>query len=68
MKNKIKQFREEKKISQQELAELLNVSRQTINSIENGKFDPSLNLTIKIVRFFKKDLEEIFQINDSKEV
>ena len=68
MKNKIKQFREEKKISQQELAELLNVSRQTINSIENGKFDPSLNLTIKIVRFFKKDLEEIFQMNDSKEV
>ena len=68
MKNKIKQFREEKKISQQELAELLNVSRQTINSIENGKFDPSLNLTIKIDRFFKKDLEEIFQMNDSKEV
>ncbi len=67
MKNKIKQFREEKKISQQELAELLNVSRQTINSIENGKFDPSLNLTIKIVRFFKKDLEEIFQMNDLKE-
>ena len=67
MKNKIKQFREEKKISQQELAELLNVSRQTINSIENGKFDPSLNLTIKIVRFFKRDLEEIFQMNDLKE-
>lgn len=67
MKNKIKQFREEKKISQQKLAELLNVSRQTINSIENGKFDPSLNLTIKIVRFFKKDLEEIFQMNDLKE-
>jgi putative transcriptional regulator len=67
VKNKIKQFREEKKISQQELAELLNVSRQTINSIENGKFDPSLNLTIKIVRFFKKDLEEIFQMNDLKE-
>jgi len=67
VKNKIKQFLEEKKISQQELAELLNVSRQTINSIENGKFDPSLNLTIKIVRFFKKDLEEIFQMNDLKE-
>jgi putative transcriptional regulator len=67
VKNKIKQFREEKKIGQQELAELLNVSRQTINSIENGKFDPSLNLTIKIVRFFKKDLEEIFQMNDLKE-
>jgi len=67
VKNKIKQFREEKKISQQEFAELLNVSRQTINSIENGKFDPSLNLTIKIVRFFKKDLEEIFQMNDLKE-
>ena len=60
MKNNIKQLRNEMKISQKDLAESLNVSRQTINSIETGKFDPSLALTIKITRFFNKNLEEIF--------
>lgn len=60
MKNNIKKFRAEKKISQKQLAEYLKVSRQTINAIETGKFDPSLTLSIKITRFFKKDLEEIF--------
>ena len=53
----------EKRISQQKLAENLGVSRQTINSIEKGRFDPSLKLTIKIVRFFDKDLESIFKID-----
>ncbi len=60
MKNNIKQLRNELKISQKDLAESLNVSRQTINAIETGKFDPSLTLTIKITRFFDKSLEEIF--------
>ena len=60
MKNNIKKLRSEKAISQKQLAEYLNVSRQTINAIETGKFDPSLKLTIKITRFFKKHLEEIF--------
>ena len=60
MKNNIKKLRTEKKISQQQLADNLQVSRQTINAIETGKFDPSLRLTIKITRFFKKHLEEIF--------
>ncbi len=60
MKNNIKKLRSEKAISQKELAEYLNVSRQTINAIETGKFDPSLTLSIKITRFFKKNLEEIF--------
>lgn len=63
MKNKIKKLRRELKISQQKLAENLDVSRQTINSIEKGRFDPSLKLTIKIVRFFDKDLESIFKID-----
>ena len=63
MKNKIKELRRELKISQQKLAESLDVSRQTINSIEKGRFDPSLKLTIKIVRFFDKDLESIFKID-----
>ena len=60
MKNNINQLRNELKMSQKDLAESLNVSRQTINAIETGKFDPSLTLTIKITRFFNKNLEEIF--------
>ena len=60
MKNNIKQLRNEMNFSQKDLAESLNVSRQTINAIETGKFDPSLTLTIKITRFFNKRLEEIF--------
>ena len=60
MKNNIKKLRNELKISQKDLAEALNVSRQTINAIETGKFDPSLTLTIKITRFFNNSLEEIF--------
>ena len=60
MKNNIKKLRSEKAISQKQLAEYLNVSRQTINAIETGKFDPSLTLSIKITRFFKNSLEEIF--------
>ena len=60
MKNNIKKLRNELKISQKDLAKFLNVSRQTINAIETGKFDPSLTLTIKITRFFNKSLEEIF--------
>ena len=60
MKNNIKKLRTGKTISQQQLADNLQVSRQTINAIETGKFDPSLTLTIKITRFFKKSLEEIF--------
>ena len=60
MNNNIKKLRSEEAISQKQLAEYLNVSRQTINAIETGKFDPSLTLSIKITRFFKKNLEEIF--------
>ena len=45
---------------QDELASILKVSRQTINSIETGKFDPSLKLVMKMTRYFKLDLEKIF--------
>ena len=64
MKNNIKKLRNKMKISQKDLAESLSVSRQTINSIETGKFDPSLTLTINIIRFFKKDIQEIFIFDD----
>ena len=64
MKNNIKELRSARKISQQQLADALLVSRQTVNAIETGKFDPSLTLTIKITRFFKKNLEDIFNMED----
>tara|TARA_B110000008_G_C16849326_1_gene516121 strand:- start:535 stop:729 length:195 start_codon:yes stop_codon:yes gene_type:complete len=64
MKNRLKNLRFEYKISQNNLAEALSVSRQTINSIENGKFDPSLTLAIKLTRFFKVSLDEIFIYKD----
>jgi putative transcriptional regulator len=64
MKNRLKNLRFEYKISQNDLAEDLSVSRQTINSIENGKFDPSLTLAIKLTRFFKVSLDEIFIYKD----
>ena len=52
MKNNLKDLRQNKSISQDELAGILKVSRQTINSIETGKFDPSLTLVIKLTRYF----------------
>lgn len=66
MKNNLKTLRQEKNISQDELASILSVSRQTVNSIERGKFDPSLKLVIKITRFFKAELESIFIYEEAK--
>ncbi len=63
MKNKIRLLRKQKKITQQQLAQLLKVSRQTINSIENGRYDPSLTLTFDIAEIFQKPIEEIFSKN-----
>jgi putative transcriptional regulator len=64
MENKLKELRMQGKVSQSALAEALSVSRQTINSIENGKFDPSLTLAMKLTRFFKVSLDEIFIYKD----
>ncbi|MEQ8547443.1 MAG: helix-turn-helix transcriptional regulator [Cyclobacteriaceae bacterium] len=60
MKNRLKVLRAERDLTQADLAEALNVSRQTINAIEKGKFDPSLPLAFKVSRLFKKPIEEIF--------
>ena len=60
MKNNIQQLRKLMNLSQEELAIKTDVSRQTINSIETGKFDPSLKLVMKMTRDFKVDLEKIF--------
>ncbi|MBC8222573.1 MAG: helix-turn-helix transcriptional regulator [SAR86 cluster bacterium] len=60
MKNKLKELRQKENISQDDLASILKVSRQTINSIETGKFDPSLKLVMKMTKHFAVALEEIF--------
>ncbi|HCR72716.1 MAG TPA: transcriptional regulator [Anaerolineae bacterium] len=60
MKNSLKILRAEKDWSQADLAEKLNVSRQTINAIETGKYDPSLPLAFQIANLFGKKIEEIF--------
>ena len=64
MENKLKELRMQGQVSQSALADALSVSRQTINSIENGKFDPSLTLAMKLTRFFKVSLDEIFIYKD----
>ena len=64
MKNNLKDLRKSKNISQNDLADELSVSRQTVNSIENGKFDPSLTLAMKLTRYFGVSLEEIFIYKD----
>lgn len=70
MKNNLTKFRKEAKITQQELAEKMQVSRQTIIAIESGKFNPSVILAIKISRFLKRPIEEIFiyEEDDDNEV
>ena len=65
MKNNIRVERAIVKISQQQLAEAIGVSRQTINAIELGKYVPSTILSLKIARFFTKLVEEIFQLEEN---
>lgn len=60
MKNYVEQLRKERGLNQDELAKILRVSRQTISSIENGKYNPSLELAFAISDFFQKSIEEIF--------
>jgi len=60
MKNRLKVLRAERDWSQAKLAELLDVSRQTINAIETGKYDPSLPLAFKIAVLFGMKIEDIF--------
>ncbi len=60
MKNKLKVLRAERNWTQARLAEDLGVSRQTVNAIETGKYDPSLPLAFKIASLFNLNIEEIF--------
>ena len=65
MKNNIRVERAIKNITQDDLAKLVGVSRQTINAMESGKYVPSTVLSLKIARIFDKKLEEIFFLEDS---
>lgn len=60
MENKLIELRKEKGLTQQQLADLVEVSRQTIIAIENGKFNPSVILAFKLSKVFLKQIEEIF--------
>lgn len=60
MKNKIKEFRKKKKLTQSDLAFKLEVTRQTINAIEQEKYSPSLELAFKLARFFKTKVDNVF--------
>lgn len=60
MKNNIRQLRNENNIRQEDLATFVNVTRQTINAIENGKYSPTLLLAYKISKYFNKKIEEVF--------
>jgi putative transcriptional regulator len=64
MKNALRVLRAEREWSQADLAERLDVSRQTVNALETGKYDPSLPLAFKIARLFKLPIERIFQPED----
>lgn len=60
MKNKIKIYRKRTGVSQENLSEKLGVSRQTINAIENDKYDPSLSLAFKLAKLFDVTVDELF--------
>ena len=63
MKNDVRELRAAKALSQQELADAMNVSRQTINSIEKERYTPSLPLAIALARYFDKPVEEMFHVD-----
>ena len=60
MKNRIESIRKERGIRQEEFAKALGVSRQTISSLENGRYNPSIQLAFKIARYFGMTIEEVF--------
>ena len=60
MKNRVEELRKEKRLSQEEFAKAIRVSRQTVSSIETGKYNPSLELAFAIADFFQMTIEEIF--------
>ena len=64
MKNRIEEIRKEKGIRQENFAKALGVSRQTISSLETGRYNPSILLAYKIARYFELQIEEVFLFDD----
>lgn len=60
MKNRIEQIRKEQNIRQEDFAKSMGVSRQTISSLENGRYNPSIQLAYKIAKYFDMTIEEVF--------
>lgn len=67
MHTKIQEFRKARKVTQNELADAVNVTRQTIISLENGKYNASLVLAHKIAQFFRVPIEELFLFDEEEE-
>ena len=66
MKNRVKELREKAGLTQKKLGEKVNVSRQAINAIETGKYDPSLWLAYDIAQLFNMSIEEVFNFKESE--
>lgn len=66
MKNLVRELRESHGLTQKELGEIVNVSRQAINAIETGKYDPSVWLAYYLAQFFKLPIEEVFKFEEGK--
>ena len=67
MKNRLEEIRNERGIKQEELAAALEVSRQTIGSLENGRYNPSIILAFKLARYFNMSIEDIFIYEEGKQ-
>ena len=67
MKNRIEEIRRQKGIRQEEFARIIGVSRQTISSLENGRYNPSILLAHKIARYFHLKIEDVFCFEDEAE-
>ncbi|GIO45026.1 helix-turn-helix transcriptional regulator [Paenibacillus apis] len=68
MNNRLEEIRKQRGIKQEELANALEVSRQTIGSLENGRYNPSILLAFRIARFFGMSIEDIFIYEEEEEV
>lgn len=67
MKNRLEEIRKERGIKQEELAAALEVSRQTIGSLENGRYNPSITLAFKLARYFNMSIEDSFIYEEGKQ-
>lgn len=66
MKNRLEEIRKQRGLKQEDLADALEVSRQTIGSLENGRYNPSIILAFKIARYFEMNIEDIFIYEEEK--